>query len=55
MKACVIQPPYSLDLTKSDELFAYKLAFLLFGKEYSFESRPDFSIYPWNLFSEEMK
>ena len=28
MKACVIQPPYSLDLTKSDELFAYKLALL---------------------------
>ncbi|MBQ9735855.1 MAG: hypothetical protein IJV96_03620 [Clostridia bacterium] len=28
MKACVIQPPYSLDLKKSDELFAYKLDLL---------------------------
>ena len=26
MKACVIQPPYSRDLTRSDELFAWKLA-----------------------------
>ena len=25
MKACVIQPPYSRDLTRSDELFAWKL------------------------------
>ena len=41
--------------SKHPALFAYKLAFSLFGKDYSFEARPDFSIYPWNLFSEEMK
>ena len=40
---------------KHPALFAYKLEFSLFGKEYSFEARPDFSIYPWNLFCEEMK
>ena len=28
MKACVIQPPYSLDLSLSDEYFAKKLEFL---------------------------
>ena len=25
MKACVIQPPYSRDLSRSDELFAWKM------------------------------
>ena len=28
MKACVIQPPYSMDLAKSDELFRLKLDYL---------------------------
>ena len=28
MKACVIQPPYSLDLSYSDEYFAKKLEYL---------------------------
>lgn len=28
MKACVIQPPYSKDLEKSDELFQYKIDLL---------------------------
>ncbi len=41
--------------SKNPALFAYKLAFSLFGEDYSFEARPDFSLYPWNLFCEEMK
>lgn len=28
MKACIIQPPYSADLTRADELFAYKIKLL---------------------------
>ena len=28
MKACVIQPPYSMDLAYSDEYFAKKLEYL---------------------------
>ena len=28
MKACVIQPPYSRDAARADELFARKLAYL---------------------------
>ena len=28
MKACVIQPPYSMDISKADELFAVKLEYL---------------------------
>ncbi len=28
MKACIIQPPYSRDVSRSDELFAYKLQML---------------------------
>ena len=41
--------------SKVPALFAYKLAFTLFGKAFSFEAKPDFNNYPWNLFSEEMK
>ena len=41
--------------SKNPALFAYKLSFSLFGKDYSFEACPDFSTYPWNLFCEEMK
>ena len=36
-------------------LFAYKLAFSLFGESYSLEAKPDLNIYPWNLFCEEIK
>ena len=28
MKACVIQPPYSRDLSRADELFAFKMQML---------------------------
>ena len=40
---------------KNPALFAYKLAFSLFGEEFSFEARPDTALYPWNLFCEEIK
>ena len=29
MKACVMQPPYSMDLSKADELFEWKINKLL--------------------------
>lgn len=40
---------------RNPALFAYKLAFSLFGESYSFEARPDVTLYPWNLFCEEIK
>ena len=36
-------------------LFASRLAFSLFGKEYSFKASPDYEKYPWNLFVDEVK
>ena len=34
-------------------LFAYRLSFSLFGKEYSFSAVPDTESYPWNKFEGE--
>ena len=42
-------------MSKHPALFAYKLAFSLFGEEYSFKRLPDLALYPWNIFCEEIK
>ena len=43
--------------SKTPALFAYKLAFSLFGESYSFSALPDINKYPFNLFKnyEEIK
>jgi len=41
--------------SKHPALFAYKLSFSLFGKEYSFKQLPDLTLYPWNIFCEDIK
>lgn len=35
-------------------LFAYRLSFSLFGKDYTFTENPDFDSYPWNLFNKKI-
>lgn len=39
--------------TNMPALFAYELSFVLFGEKINVKRYPDFSVYPWNLFSLE--
>ncbi len=41
-------------LSKRPALFAYKLGFSYKGKAYSFKALPDLTLYPWNLYENDI-
>ena len=49
MKACIIQPPYSQDVSRSDELFKYKMNQLVPHQRSKkpFSTTIDILIYLW--------